>query len=115
MPKAKAKAKAKVKVIPHAVTAATDWPDDRWEKFGCKHYEMLLEKRKKNKKLVGLEEHLVLKHFPSQRKRVEKQQQEKEAEKKKRQSEEQAKQARKAQRVVSEREAEQAQAFSRKV
>ena len=69
-----------------------------------------LKSAKKNKKLVGLEEHLVLKHFPSQRKRVEKQQQEKEAEKKKRQSEEQAKSARKSQ-----REAEQAQAFSRKV
>jgi hypothetical protein len=110
MPKKPApKANAKVKVIPHAVTAAIDWPDDRWEKFGCKHYEMLLEKRKKNRKLVGLEEHLVLKHFPSQRKRVEKQQQEKEAEKKKRQSEDQAKSARKAQ-----REAEQAQ-FSPKV
>ena len=110
MPKAKAKAKAKVKVIPHAVSAGIDWPDDKWEKFGCKHYAMLLEKRKKNKKLVGLEEHLVLKHFPAQQKRVEKQQREKEAAKKKRQSEEQAKQARKAQ-----REAEQAQAFSRKV
>ena len=111
MPKAKAKAKAKVKVIPHAVSAGIDWPEDKWEKFGCKHYAMLLEKRKRNKgKLVGVEEHLVLKHFPSQRKRVEKQQQEKEAEKKKRQSEAQAKQARKAQ-----REAEQAQAFSRKV
>ena len=107
MPK---KAKAKVKVIPHAVSALNDWPDDRWEKFGCKHYAMLLEKRKQNKKLNGLEEHLVLKHFPSQRKRVEKQQQEKEAEKKKKQSEEQAKQARKTQ-----RDAEQAQAFSRKV
>ena len=108
MPK---KAKAKVKVIPHAVTALDDWPDDRWEKFGCKHYAMLLEKRKQKKgKLVGLEEHLVLKHFPSQRKRVEKQQQEKEAEKKKRQSEEQAKKRRK-----TEREAEQAEAFSRKV
>ena len=108
-----AKAKAKVKVTSHAVTAATDWPDDsdRWEKFGCKHYAMLLEKRKQKKgKLVGLEEHLVLKHFPSQRKRVEQQQKEKEAEKKKRQSEAQAKQARKAQ-----RETEQAQAFSRKV
>ena len=107
MPK---KAKAKVKVIPHAVTALNDLPDDRWEKFGCKHYELLLEKRKKNKKLVGLEEHLVLKHFPAQRKRVEKQKQEKEAEKKRRQSEEQAKTRRK-----TEREAEQAEAFSRKV
>lgn len=111
MPK-KTAAKARVKVIPHAVTAATDWPDDRWEKFGCKHYEKLLEKRKKNRKLAALEEYLVLKHFPSQRKRVEKQQQEKEAEKKKMKSEEQAKSARKAQ-----RQAEQAaaQTFFRKV
>ena len=106
----KAKAKAKVKVIPHAVSAGIDWPDDKWEKFGCKHYAMLLEKRKRNKKLVGLEEHLVLKHFPAQQKRVEKQKQEKEAEKKRRQSEEQAKTRRK-----TEREAEQAEAFSRKV
>ena len=108
MPK---KAKAKVKVIPHAASAAQDWPDDRWEKFGSKHYAMLLEKRKRNKgKLVGVEEHLVLKHFPAQQKRVEKQQREKEAEKKRRQSEEQAKKKRK-----TEREAEQAEAFSRKV
>ena len=111
MPKAKAKAKAKVKVIPHAVSAGIDWPDDRWEKFGCKHYAMLLEKRKQKKgKLVGLEEHLVLKHFPAQQKRVEKQQREKEAAKTKRQSEEQAKKRRQ-----TEREAEQAQVFSRKV
>ena len=111
MPKAKAKAKAKVKVIPHAVSAGIDWPDDKWEKFGCKHYAMLLEKRKRNKgKLVGVEEHLVLKHFPAQQKRVEKQQREKEAEKKRRQSDEQAKNRRK-----TEREAEQAQVFSRKV
>ena len=108
--KAPAKAKAKVKVTSHAVSAASDWPDDMWENFGCKHYAMLLEKRKKNKKLVGLEEHLVLKHFPAQRRSVEKQKREKEAEKKKRQSAEQAKSARKSQ-----REAEQAQAFSRKV
>ena len=32
--KAPAKAKAKLKVIPHDVSAATDWPDDRWEKYG---------------------------------------------------------------------------------
>ena len=109
--KAPAKAKAKVKVTSHAVSAASDWPDDMWENFGCKHYAMLLEKRKRNRgKLVGLEEHLVLKHFPAQRRRVEKQKREKEAEKKRRQSEEQAKTRRK-----TEREAEQAEAFSRKV
>ena len=44
MPK---KAKAKVKVIPHAVIALDDWPDDRWEKFGCKHMKCYLKSAKK--------------------------------------------------------------------
>ena len=113
MPKKAGKAKQpKVKKTSHAASAASalDWPDDKWEKFGIKHYDMLLAKRKSQRRLVAYEEHLLLKHFPSLWKRVGKEQQAKEAEKKRKQSEEEAKQARKEQ-----HSAEQAEAYTQYV
>ena len=92
---AKPKAKVERKTLP--AQAKLDFPDSIWEKAGRKENDRLLEKRRQGKKLSPLEEHLILRYFPAQQKRVQKAKQSMETGRENQRSEsvERAKQARK--------------------
>ncbi len=88
-------AKAKVVEVALPTQAALDFPDTIWEKSGSKEHDRLKEKHRKGKRLNPMEEHLLLKYFPAQQKRLEKAKRSMETERENQRSVEQAKQARK--------------------
>ncbi len=92
------KQKPKVAKVTLPAEAALDLPDNIWEKSESKENERLLEKRRQGKRLNPMEEHLVLKYFPAQQKRVRKAKQSLETERENQRSVEQGKQARKGNR-----------------
>ncbi len=110
MRKKAAKPKAKVVKMTLPAQAVLDFPDVIWEKSGSKENERLIEKRRQGKRLNPLEEHLLLKYFSAQQKRVQKAKQSMETERENQRSVEQAKQARK-----ENRRDERDQLYARKV
>jgi len=112
MGKRPAKPRPKVAKVTLPAQAALDFPDDIWEKLGSKENERLNEKRRQGKRLNPLEEHLLLKYFPAQQKRVQKAKQSMETEREKQRSVEQAKQARN---LKENRRDERDQLYARKV
>jgi hypothetical protein len=108
-----AKPKPKVAKVTLPAQAALDFPDDIWEKFGSKENERLIEKRRQGKRLNPLEEHLLLKYFPAQQKRVQKAKQSMETEREKQRSVEQA--SKQARNLRENRRDERDQLYARKV
>ena len=103
-------AKAKVVKVTLPAQAALDFPDNLWEKSGSKEHDRLKEKRRRGKNLSPMEEHLLLKYFPAQQKRLQKSKRSMETERENQRSVEQARQARK-----DKRRDERDQPYARKV
>ena len=93
-------AKAKVVKVTLPAQAALDFPDNLWEKTGSKEHDRLKEKGRRGRKLTPMEEHLLLKYFPAQQKRLQKAKRSIETERENQRSVEQARQARKDKRRV---------------
>ncbi len=103
-------AKAKVVKVTLPAQAALDFPDNILEKSGSKEHERLIAKRRRGGELSPMEEHLLLKYFPAQQKRLQKAKRSIETERENQRSVEQARQARK-----DKRRDERDQPYARKV